>query len=184
MVSQTTRYALLILGYLVSREDRLCPGEQIARDTQIPANYLSKILNQLRKSGLVEAQKGWGGGFRVRGEARDRPILDIVAIFEGNQPTGVPSCVFGLPQCDDKNPCPLHPYWSQIKAQFGEMLMTTTVGQLRRADADAEAGGSGVDGSGRNRHEAGGPEATVVEAGTTGVSGSEAGRPEADGPDS
>ena len=132
MVSQTTRYALLILGYLAQDDQGKIPGERIARDTGIPANYLSKILNQLRKSGVVESQKGWGGGFRLLPEASERPLLDIVRIFEGDNPAGIPPCVFGLPQCDDGNPCPLHPYWTGIRNSFGEMLRTTTVGELKR----------------------------------------------------
>lgn len=132
MVSQTTRYALLILGYLAHEEQEMAPGGRIARDTGVPANYLSKILNQLRKGGLVEAQKGWGGGFRLRPEASDRPLVDVVRIFEGENPAGIPPCVFGLPRCDDGNPCPLHPYWTGIRDTYGEMLRTTTVGDLRR----------------------------------------------------
>ncbi|MBK7047210.1 MAG: Rrf2 family transcriptional regulator [bacterium] len=61
MVNQTTRYALQILGYLARSDASLIPHEQIAREIGIPANYLSKILNQLRKSGIVESRRGWGG---------------------------------------------------------------------------------------------------------------------------
>ena len=64
MYSRTTRYAFHLLGTLARRRDELVSGEELAGLTGIPANYLSKILNQLRKSGFVESQKGWGGGFR------------------------------------------------------------------------------------------------------------------------
>ncbi len=108
MVSQTTRYALQILGYLAGRRDRRVPGEEIAEATGIPPNYLSKILNQLRKSGLVDSQKGWGGGFTLREEALERPISDVMAVIEGSDATLRTDCLFGLPSCDCKNPCPLN----------------------------------------------------------------------------
>lgn len=132
MVNQTTRYALHILGYLAQDDQALVPGEQIARDIGVPANYLAKILNQLRRAGIVESRKGWGGGFRLQPEARDRPLLDIVRIFEGDKPAGMPACIFGLPACDDGNPCALHGHWSEIRDSFGTMLRTTTVGELKR----------------------------------------------------
>ena len=78
MVTQTARYALNVLGFLVRAEAERVRSEDIARQTGIPANYLSKILNQLRKQGVVEGEKGWGGGFRIRPEALQRPIGEIV----------------------------------------------------------------------------------------------------------
>jgi Rrf2 family protein len=131
MVSQTTRYALLILGYLAGRQNGWVPGDQIARDTSIPANYLSKILNQLRKSGLVDSQKGWGGGFRLKPEAHAQPIQHVLEIFEGTSAQAVPACAFGYPECREDRPCPLHPYWQRIKESYAEMLRTMRVGELR-----------------------------------------------------
>lgn len=131
MVSQTTRYALQILGYLVSRQGERVRGDEVATATGIPANYLSKILNQLRKSGIVDSQKGWGGGFMVRPEALNRPIRDVVAVFEGEQaPNAIQVCVFGLPQCSDESPCPLHTYWGKIRDTYNEMLQEKTIGEL------------------------------------------------------
>jgi len=132
VVSQTTRYALQILGFLVTRRDERTRGDEIARATGIPANYLSKIMNQLRKSGLVDSQKGWGGGFVLKQEAQHRRIGEVVAIFEGEAtPPNLQACVFGLPQCDDANPCPLHPYWGKIRETYHQMLDEKTVGELR-----------------------------------------------------
>lgn len=131
MVSQTTRYALQILGYLASHKGERVRGEEVAAATGIPANYLSKILNQLRKSGIVNSQKGWGGGFLVRPEALSRPIGDVVAIFEGPETANtLQVCVFGLPQCNNEAPCPLHGYWGKIRETYNEMIHQTTIGEL------------------------------------------------------
>ncbi len=131
MVNQTTRYALHILSFLAQAGDTLVPGERIAGEIGIPANYLSKILNQMRKSGFVESRKGWGGGFRLRPEAQERRLLDIVRVFEGEQPTGIPACIFGRPECSDEHPCPLHGQWATIRDSFDAMLRNTTIGELK-----------------------------------------------------
>jgi Rrf2 family transcriptional regulator, iron-sulfur cluster assembly transcription factor len=107
------------------------PHEQIAREIGIPANYLSKILNQLRKSGFVESRKGWGGGSRLRPDAFGRPLIDVVRVFEGDRSEGIPACIFGLPECDDGHPCALHGSWVGIRDAFSAMLTTTTIGDLK-----------------------------------------------------
>ena len=130
MVSQTTRYALQILGYLAGRGEDRVPGEEIAQATGIPSNYLSKILNQLRKNGMVDSQKGWGGGFTLREEALKHPISDVLAIIEGSEATLRTDCLFGLPSCDCENPCPLHSYWESIRDTYNTMLQEVHVADL------------------------------------------------------
>lgn len=130
MISQTSRYALNILGFLVRHRDRRTRGEEIARSTGIPANYLSKILNQLRKQGLVDSEKGWGGGFQLRPGAGKHPIGEVLAIFEGVESLARNDCVFGFPTCDEDDPCPLHPYWEKIRAIQTDMLKNTTIQDL------------------------------------------------------
>lgn len=133
MVSQTARYALHILGFLAGRQGEMVSGEEIAATTGIPANYLSKILNQLRKAGMVESRKGWGGGFRLEEAAAARPIRDVLAAIDGVASTERSDCVFGLPACDPDHPCPLHGYWEQIRSTFDEMLSHNKVGDLTSA---------------------------------------------------
>ena len=134
MVSQTARYALRLLGFLASRRDRLTTAEEIAGATGVPANYLAKILNQLRKHGLVESRKGWGGGFRMRRRALKRPIRDVLAILDGADSIERSDCVFGLPKCNDDRPCPLHGYWEEIRETFTRMLTEMRVGDLAEAE--------------------------------------------------
>jgi len=112
-------------------------GEEIAATTGIPANYLSKILNQLRKAGMVESRKGWGGGFRLEEAAAVRPIRDVLAAIDGVASTERSDCVFGLPACDPDHPCPLHGYWEQIRSTFDDMLSHNKVGDLTSAVKEA-----------------------------------------------
>lgn len=130
MISQTVRYAFRILGHLGTSADELVRGERLAEATDIPANYLSKILNQLRKAGFVESQKGWGGGFRLRPDAADRPIGDVVAALEGPASLERRDCAFGFPECDSEDPCPLHDDWDRMRSGLRAMLDTTTIRDL------------------------------------------------------
>jgi Rrf2 family protein len=129
MLGQTSRYALHILGYLVKRDGELVSGKEIAQATGIPANYLSKVLGQLRKNGFVEGQKGWHGGFRVRRSALRRPIGDVVRVTEGDS-ASKQGCAFGFPECSGSNPCPLHDSWEQVLGRYAQMLATTRIADL------------------------------------------------------
>jgi len=129
MYSRTTRYAFHLLGSLARRREVLVSTEELAGLTGIPANYLSKILNQLRKHGFVESQKGWGGGFRLDERALGRPIMDVLVALEGTA-SGLDDCAFGLPECDGSNPCPLHDQWEQIRNASDSMLEKTLVADL------------------------------------------------------
>lgn len=129
MISQTVRYAFRILGRLAGSRDGLVRGEELADATAIPANYLSKILNQLRKHGFVDSRKGWGGGFKLHSKALERPILEVLEVLEGPA-SDLDSCAFGLPECDPNHPCPLHDQWQQIRAATHRMLAQTRVADL------------------------------------------------------
>lgn len=130
MLSQTSRYALIILGHLVDAGQEWRPVDRIARETCVPANYLSKILNRLAKDGVVESLKGWGGGYRVRPASLRRPIRDVLAIIDGKSAAGISGCVFGFERCDGEAPCPLHEQWSRLRESYDEMLAATRIRDL------------------------------------------------------
>ncbi|MDX2106212.1 MAG: Rrf2 family transcriptional regulator [Candidatus Melainabacteria bacterium] len=78
MISKTAEYALRAVIFLAENVGTGHTTEQIARATHIPAAYLSKVLQQLSKTGVVQSQRGLGGGFSLHKEANDISILEIV----------------------------------------------------------------------------------------------------------
>jgi Rrf2 family transcriptional regulator, iron-sulfur cluster assembly transcription factor len=130
MISDTSKYALQILAHLAKNPHKLLAGEEISKETHIPANYLGKILNQLRKSGFVESQKGWGGGFSLRSAARKRAVADVLTVFEGKERLKVKKCAFGLPRCGAVKPCALHDYWAKVQEVFSEMIANVRIEDL------------------------------------------------------
>lgn len=97
MLNQTSRYTLSLLCYLVRHSHERVPARQIAVDTGTPANYVAKILSTLRKGGVVEAEKGWGGGYALRPRAGDISVGEVMALFEDR--VGIAPCPFVQPVC-------------------------------------------------------------------------------------
>jgi Rrf2 family protein len=131
VITQTGRYAIRILGHLAEHPGEMLSGTEIAAATGIPANYLVKILNQLRKRGFVESQKGWGGGFALRPETLGVSIADVIELFEG--PEDHTGCVFELKECDEEHPCPLHQHWEKVRSSYRVMLSSVKIGHLAKA---------------------------------------------------
>ena len=73
MLSKTSRYALGATAALAERWDEGCAIRvgDIAADLDVPRNYLSKILHQLSRAGVLTSERGPKGGFRLaRGRRR------------------------------------------------------------------------------------------------------------------
>jgi Rrf2 family protein len=142
LISRTTKYALNVLRCLAQDPARRIPADQLARETGVPANYLSKILSRLRQHDFVEGEKGWRGGFRLRPRALDRPLRGVKEIFDrGPARTAVQECIFGLMRCDGANPCALHARWERVRAERDALFSTTKVRDLLRPVRRRSSGG-------------------------------------------
>ena len=129
LLSQTSEYALRALAVLA----RLRPGESmratdLARETAVPPQYLSKVLRRLVARGLLRARKGHGGGFSLaRGPSAIR-VADVLDALDSAPLIG--RCAFGWGRCDAAHPCPLHPMWSKLTESFQTWTSTTTLADV------------------------------------------------------
>jgi Rrf2 family protein len=133
LFSQTSRYALRTLAYLATHRGRWVLAREIAEGAGIPPDYLSKILARLRKRGFVVSQKGWGGGFRMKGTGGRVAISAVLETFDGKREKN--ACAFGLGRCKADDPCPLHPHWERIREEYERMLGTVTLRDLEHGTA-------------------------------------------------
>ena len=78
MISQTAEYALRAVVFLAEQENRPHTIQQIAAATQVPAGYLSKVMQGLARAGLVHGQRGLGGGFVLTRPASEMSCYDVL----------------------------------------------------------------------------------------------------------
>ena len=110
MVSRTEEYALRAAVCLARRYGAgTVRARDMARATGIPANYLSKILHQLAKAGVVISERGRSGGFKLAAPPSTVVLASVVAPFEPQVQRS--RCLLGLPECSDSNPCGAHERW-------------------------------------------------------------------------
>ncbi len=78
MFSQTAEYALRAVVSLADSGGRPLTTLQIAKLTQVPLDYLAKVMQALGRGGLVESQRGKHGGFSLARPASRLTILDVL----------------------------------------------------------------------------------------------------------
>lgn len=127
----TAQYALRALVYVSGQNPgRTVLAKEIAANTGVPSHYLSRILRDAVREGLLESTRGVGGGFRLTRPSNQIRLLEVLAPFD--DVVARSRCPFGQPECSDENPCGFHTYWKPIAVAYRRMLeMTTldTVGQ-------------------------------------------------------
>ena len=82
MLSRTAEYALRAIVWLSGHPESSVTGHALATATQVPPDYLAKVMQGLVRAGLVEAQRGKNGGFSLVSTPGDVTILDVINAVE------------------------------------------------------------------------------------------------------
>jgi Rrf2 family transcriptional regulator, iron-sulfur cluster assembly transcription factor len=131
LFSRSTEYAIRAMTCLARQgPGKLTGAREIAGVEKIPMPFLWKILHLLTKRKLVRSFKGIHGGYELACRANEIPLNTIVTATDGAQFRE--SCVLGLPECDNENPCPLHDQWKGIRGEMTRMLDETSLADLAR----------------------------------------------------
>ena len=106
MFSQTQEYALRAVVWLAQHQSEGAVGNQvIAEGTAVPTSYLSKVLQQLAREGIVESKRGVGGGFQLTRDPDELTVLEVVNAVDPMR--RITSCPLGLKTHKHKL-CPMH----------------------------------------------------------------------------
>lgn len=125
--SQTVEYALRTVAFLAADPDGTSTTPQIAEATLVPIAYLSKVIQALRRAGLVKCIRGVGGGVVLQRALQQLSVLDVIKAVEPFQ--RIHRCPLGLPEHRRKL-CPLHASLDEAIAEIERRLGQTTLADL------------------------------------------------------
>jgi Rrf2 family iron-sulfur cluster assembly transcriptional regulator len=108
--------------------ERPVGAKEIAAKTGVPAQYLSRILRDAVRYGLLESARGVGGGFRLARPVERIRLLDVLVPFEATLAES--RCPFGQPRCSDDRPCGFHSAWKPVATAMRQMLEQTTLAEV------------------------------------------------------
>lgn len=127
MLSRTGEYALRAMMHIARHADEgFTPGGRIAALAGVPRKYLSKILTDLVRTGVLEAAPGKTGGFRMTRPAEQIPLFDVLVPFEPLI-EGPRRCPFGNDACGEDDPCSGHDGWNRVLETYARFLRETSV---------------------------------------------------------
>ena len=134
MISKKAKYALKALNVLAqSYEKGPLLISHIAESENIPKNFLEAILLELRNHGILQSQKGKGGGYYLRVPPSEVTFAKIIRIVDG--PIAPALCVslhfyFDYYDCAAAEPCTLRTVLAKWRDANLSVLEKTTLEEL------------------------------------------------------
>lgn len=127
MFSKSCEYAIKAMIFLAQKsKDEMRVGlKEIAKGTDAPEHFIAKIMQDLSRKKLVHSVKGPNGGFYMDSRDLTNSIADIVKAIDGDNL--YKDCVLGLKACSEKNPCPVHFEFKEIKKNLIKMIENNTI---------------------------------------------------------
>jgi Rrf2 family nitric oxide-sensitive transcriptional repressor len=127
MFSNTAEYALRAVVHLAAATEQACTTGEIAEATQVPAGYLSKVLQNLGRAGLVTAQRGPTGGFTLSRSPESITVLNVVNAVDPIQ--RITKCPLNIPSHAVKL-CKLHARLDHAIALVERALGESTIAEM------------------------------------------------------
>jgi FeS assembly SUF system regulator len=130
-LSSLADYAVVMM----SAAARHCGGigrlnaTSLAEETGLPLPTVQKLVSKLSAAGLIESQRGTGGGFRLSRPPATISLADIIEAIEG--PIAMTSCVdHGSHDCCVEGSCKVKPHWNAVNGAVRGALAGVSLVQL------------------------------------------------------
>ena len=127
MLSTTSEYALRMMILLTESNGAPTTCAKLSEGGRIPQQYASKVLNLLRRAGMVKGQRGRYGGFVMGCDPAATTLLDVVNVIDPLQ--RITECPLGRSD-HSSNLCPLHSQIDSAIASLEESLAQLTLTEL------------------------------------------------------
>jgi Rrf2 family protein len=133
-LTRAADYAVRVMVHLAGLppETRTSRAE-LAIAAECPEQFLSKVLQNLARAGLVLSHRGNTGGFELPNFRRTATVLEVVEAIEG--PIRLNVCLNSDRACTRQEWCPAHDVWVDAQAAVAQTLRNATIDELARQAA-------------------------------------------------
>jgi Rrf2 family protein len=129
-ISRRTDYATRAVLALTLAGGGPMKLEELARRTVVPLSVLEQLMPILRTAGLVRAQRGPRGGYRLNHEPHEITLERVVRLFEGQlAPIGCATRKSPDP-CPMTLGCTLREVWEDVRDATISLLAERTFADL------------------------------------------------------
>lgn len=130
MISTKGRYALRFLIDIARNQgEGFVPLRDVAARQGISEKYLEIVVKELVRGGMLAAQRGKGGGYRLERPPEDYSVAQVLERMEG--PLVPVACLEpGREDCPRREDCPTLELWRGLDQVIGEYLARFTLADL------------------------------------------------------
>lgn len=136
-ISRKIDYGLRAMIYLASlSHGSVVPFREIARQMEVPEDFLAKILKTLVDQGLVRSSRGPRGGYALGRRPAEVSFLDVIEAVEG--PVALNVCLDGDDACGHATSCTMVSVW-----RAGQERMLDVYRQVKLSELALKPGVTG-----------------------------------------
>jgi Rrf2 family iron-sulfur cluster assembly transcriptional regulator len=129
MLSKSCIYGLQAVLYLASqKQDGYVSIREISDSLGFSYAFLTKVLQELTRRGLLQSLRGPHGGVVLARPAEEITLAEIVEAIDG--PRLFEACILGLPTCGSDQPCLLHERWAPLRGEIEALFGETTIREM------------------------------------------------------
>ncbi len=127
-ISTRTRYGFRLMIYLGKNSNgNNVQLSEIAKSEDISMKYLEKIVQILKRSGLVRVTRGAKGGYRLSRAVEDIKASELFSVLEGS--TAILDCI-DSGECASKDRCSGFDLWEGLSRTITDYLGKHTLKDL------------------------------------------------------
>lgn len=129
-ISKLADYGTVVMVYLARRAPDLCNARDIAQHTHIAVPTVSKLLKRLTAAGLLTSVRGVSGGYRLKDEAAQISVAQIIFALE--ERLGITECSSEPNECALQGVCHIQGNWQLISHVIDTALESVSLEALAR----------------------------------------------------
>ena len=128
LLTKNTDYAITALCHVAEGDQETYSVSDLAGELKISHSFLRKILQDLRKAGILNSRKGTGGGFSLALSPDRIPVYDIISVFQGD--VLLTECAIRGKVCHRLGDCALQRRLNQIERRLISDFKALTIESL------------------------------------------------------
>ena len=135
VITRATEYAVRAIIFLAQQpKDSIVLKKDICRTQEVTPAFLTKIFQPLIKAGIVNSQRGVGGGFLLAKDPSEINMLDILEAEEGKLKLN--HCLIDTDFCQRDAYCAAHEVWYEAQREMAEVLKRYSIADLVRREKE------------------------------------------------
>lgn len=132
-LARKTEYGLVFLGALrhTYRSGRYHSLAVVARKNRLPVPFVEKLAADLKREGIIAAERGARGGYRLAKNPEKISVREVLRVL--GEPSLVTCMRPVLPRgkpCPLAKACPLRIPWVQVEKQINGIFEKISVAEL------------------------------------------------------